>query len=457
MLLGDTIVAQATAIGPGAIALIRLSGINSIDIVCKVSKLFSGKSLKDVKSHTISYGYILNEDNDILDNVMFIVMHGPKTFTGEDIVEISCHNNQIVIENIINLLIRFGARIARNGEFSQRAFLNGKIDLIQAESINELINANNQLDLKKHLSQLNGSFSSFIYNIESILLKSLAWCQASFEFLDEDIEFANEIKNDLQNLYNDIKNLKSSYNINDIIRKGIKISLIGSVNVGKSSLFNRLIKKNRAIVSNIAGTTRDVIEYSLSKNNIYWTFSDTAGIRKADNIIEKKGIELSLKEAKEADIILLVFDRSRKIDNFELELYQKIYDDYKEKIILVKNKSDLKDIDNNIFNFNDELIEVSAINDYNIDFLNNKIENKVNLLFNINKSQFILNKRHYNIISSLEDKLLYIINLLSQNFIAYEIVAYELQNALENLTELTGKSISEESMDKIFKDFCIGK
>jgi tRNA modification GTPase len=456
MIIGDTIVAQCTAIGPGAIALIRVSGTDAIDIVSKVSKLYSGKSIKDLNSHTIAYGSIIDYNSDIIDNVMFIVMYSPKTFTGEDTIEITCHNNQIIIENIIDILIKNGARIAKNGEFAQRAFLNNKIDLIQAESINELINSNNQLSLKKSLSKLNGSFSKFLLNIEDRLLKALAWCQASFEFLDEEVDFLNDIRIDIDNLYKEIVNLTKKYNINNIIKDGIRISLIGSVNVGKSSLFNKLVNKNRAIVSNIAGTTRDIIEYSIYRNNIYWTFADTAGIRDADNIIEKEGIELSFYEASQSDIIILIFNRSEILDRSQIDFYNKIYNQYKDKIILVKNKSDLKDIDSSIFKDMD-VIELSVLNDSNIDRLRAEIEFRVNILLSKNSSQFLLNKRQYSVLRTLEDKLLNIIDMLSKDIVPYEIIVYELQNSLENLTELTGKTITEESMDRIFKDFCVGK
>ena len=303
----QTIIAQCTPKGSGAIALIRISGKDALNIATKISKLANKKqTISTVPSHTIHYGQIIAETKSI-DLVMFFVMHGPRTFTGEDVVEVTCHNNPFIIEEIIALAIKHGARIAENGEFAKRSFLNNKIDLMQAEAINDLIHSNNQQTLKKSLSQLEGSLSNWIDEIEKVLVKCLAFSEASFEFLDEEeIEFKDKILNDVLKLEKKIQTLKANFSQQQQIKEGLRIALIGSVNAGKSSLFNALLKKNRAIVTSQAGTTRDSIEAGIYTKNHYFTLVDTAGIRKTDNVIEEEGIKRSFEEAEKADILLLV-------------------------------------------------------------------------------------------------------------------------------------------------------
>ena len=265
----DTIIAQCTPRGSGAIALLRISGLQAFTIVDKFSLLASKQKISDVSSHTIHYGQIIDLNNEVVDQVMFIVMRAPKTFTGENVIEITCHNNPFIIEKIISLSIENGARLAQPGEFAKRSFLNGKIDLIEAEAINELLNAHTQESLKKSLANLEGSFSNFIQKIEIKLMHCLALCNASFEFLDDEIEFESQIKEEISNIVDDIIELKKTFNKRQQIKEGIRIALIGSVNAGKSSLFNALLNKERAIVSSIAGTTRDSIEASVFTSDYF--------------------------------------------------------------------------------------------------------------------------------------------------------------------------------------------
>lgn len=446
-----TIIAQSTAKGAGAIAMIRLSGSMAINIASSISN----KNLSVVASHTVHYSTITDEHDKNLDQVMLIVMKAPKTFTGQDVVEITCHNNPFIIDKIINRCIEFGARLAQPGEFAQRAFLNGKIDLLQAEAINELIGAHTQEALKKSLSQLEGSFSHWISQIEQQLIKCLVLNEASFEFIDDEIEFGPQILEQIQEIKSQVSDVKKTFNNQQQIKEGIKIAIIGSVNAGKSSLFNALLKKNRAIVSDIAGTTRDSIEASIYNNEHYMSIVDTAGLRQTNDIIEQEGIKRSMQEAQKADIILLVFDASRKLSQQEQEIYKNIINSFESKIILVINKIDISnklktDIDLK------NAIKISSKTNENIDLLQQEIQNKIKTLFELNNSPFLLNKRQFNLLNDLENKLIEIEQMLNKK-VEYELLSIHINESLQAISQLTGKNIAENAMDAIFKEFCVGK
>lgn len=451
----EIIIALCTPTGSGAIALIRLCGKDVRNLIKKISKLPGKKDISQLATHTIHYGSIIDENQKKIDQVMFIIMDGPNTFTGENTIEITCHNNPFIIENIISQAIKHGSRMAFEGEFTKRAFLNKKIDLIQAEAINELIHANTQLALKKSLSQVQGTFSNWILNIEIELIRTLAWCEASFEFLDEEQEFGIQIQDNLKNILKDIKEIQKTFDISQQIKQGIRIALIGCVNAGKSSIFNTLLNQNRSIVTDIAGTTRDVIEAGLFKNGNYWTLIDTAGLRTTNDVIEKEGISRSFDEAKKSDIIIVIYDGSRQLNNQEENIYKDIINNYKHKVIILQNKSDLPEIKEN-FLANKKNIIFSTLRKTNIEQLEILIEQKIQNLFTEIESPFMLNKRQFNLLISLEKKLLDIINMLNQD-INYELISYHLKDALQDISELSGKSISEAGMDMVFKEFCVGK
>ncbi|MCL4361702.1 tRNA uridine-5-carboxymethylaminomethyl(34) synthesis GTPase MnmE [Candidatus Dependentiae bacterium] len=456
----ETIIARCTPSGSGALALIRLSGTDARLVANKICKLPDGDKLPDGNllskpSHTVHYGWIIDEVGKKIDQVLCILMDAPRTFTGQNIVEITCHNNPFIIEQIINLAIANGARLAQEGEFSKRAFLNGKIDLIQAEAINSLIGANTQFALKKTLGQLEGSFSSELEKIEKKLITSLAFCEASFEFLDEEAEFGDKIKQDIKLILVQIEKLKKAYDNQKQIREGIRIALIGSVNAGKSSIFNALLNQNRAIVTSIAGTTRDVIEAGLYKNGNYWTLVDTAGIRQTDDLIESEGIKKSLEEAKKADIIILTLDGSRNLTDQEEKMYQEIWQKHKNKIILTVNKSDLPIACKNEL-VKENHITISTQTRKNIDELENQIADKIENIFNLADSPFLLNKRQFNLLLGFEIKLKEILDSID-NAVQYEILSLQLKDAISYLSELTGKSVSEAALDAVFKEFCVGK
>ncbi len=452
----EAIIAQCTPQGSGAVALLRLSGKNAFIIADKIALLSHNKKLIFQATHTIHYGFVVDQDNNQIDQVLFLVMHAPHTFTGDNTVEITCHNNPFIINNIINAAINAGARIAHNGEFSQRAVLNNKIDMVQAEAINDLIHANTQLALKQSLCQLQGSFSQWIQVIEKDLIKALAFSEASFEFLDEEnMEFETQIKDIITLTMQRISSLQKTFDQQKQIRDGIRIAIIGSVNAGKSSFFNALLKQDRAIVTNIAGTTRDSIEAGVYNNNNYWTLIDTAGLRLTDDVIEQIGITRSHEEAHKADIILLVFDGSQTLSSHESAVYQEIIDAYHKKIILIKNKIDVPQQHNDFFE-KKNYISISSATSINLEFVEQAIHHKITELFENIDSPFLLNQRHFNALISLEQKLSRILSMLVGN-IAYELVSYQLQDALSTLAELTGKTMSEAGMDAVFREFCVGK
>ncbi len=464
----ETIVAQCTPRGSGAIALIRISGQQALSVANSIAKLSSGKSLESRDSHTIHHGSIIDPDNphEIIDEVLFFLMKGPRTFTGQDTVEISCHNNQFIIENIISCAIKYGARTAQPGEFTKRSFLNNKIDLLQAEAINDILGAQTELALKKSLAQLQGSLSSFMHHLEAELFKLLSLIESSFEFLEEeqrDLEFEKIIHDKTDEVLSELKVIKANFNNQQHIKQGIRIALIGSVNAGKSTLFNALVKQERAIVADIEGTTRDSIEYSLYRDGNFWLIVDTAGLRKTGDIIEQQGIEKSFEQAALADIILLVIDSTKTLNSQEHETYDKIMTSYNDKIITVLTKQDLcneetmntalKELTDNAHN---SPLYVSAKNKAGIESLEQTIDAKIQSLFAEFKSPYLLNQRQYNLVCKIDEQLQTIASRFG-NHVDYELVAYHIREMLEKISELTGKNITEGMLDTIFKTFCVGK
>ena len=453
-MISDTIVAQCTPSGSGALALIRISGLNACSIVEKGARLSSSNKLSDVATHTIHHGHIVSVDGAVIDEVLFFVMHAPRTFTGENTVEVTVHNNPFIIQAVIDRIVACGARLAFNGEFSKQAVLNGKMDVIQAEAINELIHANSEHQLKQSFSQLAGTFSAWIAELEQDLLRLMALCEASFEFLEEDVDFSAPMQEQLAAVLTKIAHVQKTFDIQQQLRNGVRIALIGSVNAGKSSLFNVLLGKQRAIVTPIAGTTRDAIESGLYKDGIYWTLIDTAGLRVTDDIVEQQGIERSYAEAATADIIIVVSDGSRAMIDAEHKVYETILDRYAQKIILVRNKSDQLCIVDDLFK---DALPVSTVTQQGVAELEKTIESLINRQLKKDICPFLLNKRHFSLLSSCEQQLRIAQELLEQDNRAYELIAIHLKDAIAVLTELTGHSVNEKAMDMIFKEFCVGK
>ena len=450
----QSIIAQCSPKGAGALAILRLTGSDAIAIADRISHFSGNKTLATQSSHTIHYGKVIDAKKNGIDTVIFLLMHGPKTFTGQDTVEITCHNNPFIIEAIINRAIETGARIAQPGEFTRRAVINNKMDLIQAEAINDLIHANSQEGLKRSLSQLEGSLSHAIHSIEQKLVQALALSEASFEFLDEeDLEFHKQIETILQEIMDKISHIRSSFEQQKQIRQGVRIALIGSVNAGKSSLFNRLFGSNRAIVTSQAGTTRDVIEAGLYRDGLYWTIIDTAGLRQADDHIEKEGIKRSYQEAEKADIILLIKDSSRPLSQEEIAIYSEIEQRHLSKIISLYSKADM------VFKGfipDPQSLHISVHDSHSTDQLTEKIQAKIKALFETDGSNYLLTQRQNSLLIRLENKLQEVQSLI-QSDCQYELVSHQLNDALSDLSELTGKTISEAAMDAVFREFCVGK
>lgn len=449
----DTIVAQCTPSGSGALAIIRISGPDAIAVVDRCAQLSSQKKIISALTHTIHHGFVIDKNHTKIDEVLFFIMHGPKTFTGENVVEISTHNNPFIIQNVIKELINNGARLAQNGEFTRQAVLNNKMDLIKAEAINELIQANSEQLLKQSLEQMQGTFSSWIISLEKELLQLIGLCEASFEFIEEEINFDDQIIAAINKIKKNIEQLKKSFDQQKQLRQGIKVALIGSVNAGKSSLFNTLLDKKKAIVTNIPGTTRDVIEHGFYKKGTYLTLLDTAGLRETNDAIEKEGIEKSYAEAALADIILLVRDASRAISKEELLIYSDLLTLYKNKIILINNKIDKPILEIELFK---NAVAISTLTKDGISKLEVEIDKKIELLLASHESPFLINKRHFNLLLSFETQLLEIEKIIAYQM-EYELIVYHLKEAVAVLTELTGKTVSEKALDLVFKDFCVGK
>lgn len=460
----QSIVAHCTPQGSGAIAVVRISGVNAVNIVEKFSRLSCKKTLSQLATHTINHGFVINtssKDQTVIDEVLYLLMLAPKTFTGQDIVEISCHNNPFIIENIISLAVACGARLARRGEFTKRAFLNGKMDLVQAEAVNELIHAQSEQALRKSLSQLQGTLSGFVAQLEAEIIELLSLTEASFEFLDEeqrDIDFDSKIKTKISTILQELRDASENFNLQQQIRQGIRIAIVGAVNAGKSTLFNALVGKERAIVTPVAGTTRDSIEFSLYKNGCFWLLIDTAGLRQAGDFIEQQGIQRSWDEAAVADIVLVIFDASQAMSTEQQVFYQQLIEKFNDKIILVANKIDALcpdfTIDTIAKTF--EIINISAKQKLGVDLVEKAIFDKIQKLFEQLKSPFLLNQRQYQQLSEIQQKLDFI-ESQSADKIQYELVAYQLKEILENLSSLTGRNVTEQMLDKVFDEFCVGK
>ncbi len=453
----EIIIAQCTPQGIGAIALLRICGFNAAHFTTTLAKLSLGRVLHEQKTHTIHFGWVVDGQGNHIDQVMFLLMKGPKTFSGQDTVEITCHNNPLLIEQIINRALQLGARKAEPGEFAKRAVLNGKIDLLQAEAIHDLITAPTQQAIKISLEQVQGTLSSWMRNLEQQILKIIAFTEASFEFLDEELTFAPEIVQMIHNLCNQTDDLLKTYDKQHYIKEGIKIALVGSVNVGKSSLFNAMLKKQRAIVTDIAGTTRDTIESAMIYEGNFITFVDTAGLRDTIDIVEKQGIDRSFSEAHVADILLVVFDVTKKLSPEETAVYQEILQKYPEKTIIVFNKIDAQThIYPGFISQQKSIIKVSAQTQENIGILQKTIIEKMNVLLGQGNISYVLNKRQYDILQTFYIKILKIYDRAMRH-IDYELLAIELKDCLELLAELTGKDAREAVLDAVFKGFCVGK
>ncbi len=452
------IVACCTARGAGAIALIRVSGIGTLTIVDRIANLPSGLLISQVPTHTVQYGFVVDADGKKIDTVLFLVMHGPRTFTGHDTVEITAHNNPFLIDAIIDAALKAGAHSAQPGEFSKRAVLAGKMDLLQAEALHEFIQAGTMQSLKASYAQLAGSLSREIAAIEKKLLHALALSNASFEFIEEEnLEFGIMVRALVIEIKNQVNRLLDQFPLQQQLKEGARIALVGSVNAGKSSLFNALLGVKRAIVTPIAGTTRDVIEAGLYRHGEHQTIIDTAGIRCTQDMIEKEGIERSQLEAAKADIVLVIIDLTRVLSSEESATYNHLIHTHHDKIIVVYTKADLPHTTTYQVPDTIPTLTVSIHKTETVTTLMNTIDSiRHNKLAQGNATPYLLNQRHMRLLESLQEKLTALLSTIEMG-IHYEILSHHLHDALVTISELTGKSVSEASMDAIFKEFCVGK
>lgn len=455
----DTICAISTAIGEGGIAIIRVSGDKALDIVSKIFKAKNGKDIKDMKTYTMRYGHIINIDNkELVDEVIISYMKGPRSFTAEDTVEINCHGGVTSTNKVLEMVIRAGGRLAEPGEFTKRAFLNGRIDLSQAEAVMDLITAKTDLAMKSALMQSNGSLSQKINKLSEYLLNVLALIEYAVDFTEDEEEVDPSIpirvKESLEAACQDINKLLKSADEGKIIRDGLSLAIVGKPNVGKSSLLNALLKEKRAIVTDIAGTTRDVIEEYINLDGIPVKIIDTAGIRETEDIVEKIGVERSREKINEADLVLLVLDTSRALDYEDKEIIEVVKD---KKTIILLNKIDLDNkMDANVLSDFKNIIKISAKEELGIDKLKEEIKT---MFFNgqiDSESLVISNSRHKQALIRAGENCNLALNSVNRNEYL-DLTSIYVTAGLKALGEITGKEIEEDLVNKIFKEFCCGK
>lgn len=459
--MGDTICAISTAPGVGGIGIVRMSGKNSLEIIHKIFKSKKNRDIRNSKSYTLNYGYIYDpKDNRNIDEVLVSIMRAPKTYTSENIVEINCHGGIVVVKKVLELCLKYGARIAEPGEFTKRAFLNGKIDLSQAEAVIDLINAKADLGLGEALNQLQGNISVKIKEIKDKLISLMAHISASIDFPEYDIEDVTTdlLENNIKDIISDLEKTLKDADKGRIIREGLKTVIIGKPNVGKSSLLNTLLKENRAIVTEIPGTTRDIIEEYISVGGIPLKIVDTAGIRTTDDIVEKIGVEKSREATDNADLIIFILDNSEELSKNDIEIANIIK--YK-KVIIVINKIDLESKlnEDRIKEIlpDKEIIKISIKEDKYIENIEKSISN---MFFeghiDIKNDNLITNVRHKDLLQKTKDGLGDAL-ISIENGMPLDMVSIDLKNAIENLGYIIGESISEEIIKEIFTRFCIGK
>ena len=454
MNLNDTIVAQSTPQGKGAIGIIRLSGKNSIKII---NSIFPSKDLSKEKSHTIHYGNIEYE-NDIIDEVLVSIFKEPKSYTKENIVEISCHGSNYIIKKILSITVELGARVANRGEFTFRSFLNGNIDLSQAEAVSDLISSNSENSHKMAINHIKGVFSNKIKELRKDLINLSSLLELELDFSEEDVEFAN--REQLENLLDEILSfnnlLLDSYKLNNVIKDGINVLILGKPNVGKSTILNGLLEEDKAIISDIPGTTRDVLEDTITIGGNLIRFIDTAGIRKTDDKIEKIGIEKALNQIEKAALILYVFDLNKtNVDALERELNNDLFN--KKHIIYIGNKGDLevsKEVD--LYFSNKKLKKISANNNNDINKLKNHINNYITKNLVSSDSSIMINERHYASLTNVNTSINNVKKNL-KNKSNIDLLALDIKYALNHLGEVTGEISNEEILGNIFSKFCIGK
>ena len=469
MRLDDTIVAISTPVGEGGIGIVRLSGKDSLKIADKVFVSKSRKMPSKFRTYTVNYGHIIDNGQTgkrangqrIIDEVILTVMKAPRSYTKEDVVEINCHSGIVPLRKTLGLVLKNGARLAEPGEFTKRAFLNGRIDISQAESVLDIIRSKTDLSLKLAVNNLEGLLSKKINDIRDELIDILARIEASIDFSEEEDVFMKrkDIFNKLNKVSKVLEKLISSRDQGKILRQGINTVICGSPNVGKSSLMNALLKESRAIVTHLPGTTRDTIEEVININGIPVVLVDTAGITRTDHPVEKEGIKRSHSSIQRADLILLVLDHARKINKLDISIAKNIKD--KDNVIVVVNKNDLKkriDLERVKKLFPKKtMVYTSAINQSGIEKLEKTIEQLI----------FKGKAKAPDLVSVSNDRQIQSLCCSSQdtkeamaslkNRLSMDCIAIYVRSAIENIGHVTGHTITEEALDRIFEEFCVGK
>ena len=454
MKLNDTIVAQSTPQGEGAIGIIRLSGKDSIKII---NKLFPSKDLSNVKSHTIHYGN-LEYKNSIIDEVLVSVFIEPNSYTRENIVEISCHGSSFIIKKILSITVELGARIADKGEFTFRSFLSGNIDLSQAEAVSDLISSNSENSHKMAINHIKGVFSKKIKQLRKDLINLSSLLELELDFSEEDVEFANRDK--LETLLDEIVSfnnmLLDSYKLNNVIKDGINVLILGKPNVGKSTILNSLLEDDKAIISDIPGTTRDVLEDTITIGGNLLRFIDTAGIRDTNDKIEKIGIKKALQQVEKAALILYVIDlENSSSKSIKSELDSNFLKN--KNIIIVGNKNDLKiKKEVNEYFINNSLIQISAQKNEDIINLKNSLNSFIKENLVNSDSSIMINERHFAALNNV-NKSIFNVKKNLKNKSNTDLLALDIKYALTHLGEITGEISNDEVLGNIFSKFCIGK
>ena len=491
MKLNDTIVALATASGAGAIAVIRVSGPEAISIVAPLFRAKSNKQLERQESHTLHLGNIMDGKRTI-DEVLVSVFHGPRSYTGENTIEISCHGSPYIQQEIIQLLVRSGCRSAEAGEFTLRAFLNGKMDLSQAEAVADLISSENQASHQMAMQQMRGGFSNEIRNLRQELLDFASLIELELDFAEEDVEFANreEFKNLIARIQQVLKRLVDSFAVGNVLKHGIPVAIVGEPNVGKSTLLNALLNEERAIVSEIAGTTRDTIEDEISIGGIGFRFIDTAGIRETQDVVESIGIKKTFEKISQAQVVVYLIDSGqlrtenssspapaegagettahnsrsdRTLEQVKTEI-RKIRNKFPQKpLIVVANKTDqlpdeqAQELTSHLSGMEGAALQLlSAKTGKGVQELQDKLLQYVNTGELRNNNTIVTNSRHYNaLLSALEE-----INRVEEGLnaeLSGDLLAIDIRQALQHFGEITGEITNDDLLGNIFANFCIGK
>jgi tRNA modification GTPase len=471
--LNDTIVAISTAIGESGIGIVRISGKEALPIADKIFNSKDGTKPSGSKTYTVHYGWVVkpprnvnvsvvsslyNRQLEVIDEVILTVMRQPRSYTKEDIVEINCHGGIIPLRAILDLVLENGARLAQPGEFTKRAFLNGRIDLAQAEAVLDIIRAKTDSALKIGIQQLKGTLSKHINKIREVLLGTLSSLEANIDFPEDQVDSINlkKVRQDLENINQQLKSILEASDYGRILREGISTVICGRTNVGKSSLLNAILKQERSIVTSIAGTTRDTIEEIINIKGIPIKIIDTAGIIEPRDLVERKAVLRSKKHIQAADLVILVFDGSKRLNSDDHMLIRKLN---QKTVLAVINKIDLKQRieKERLARIFPNLVSISAKKNKNIALLEDALVNLICKGKVVSaEAAFVANLRHIEKLKYLEKFIAQAINSLDNN-LSLEFIAQDIKEALGCLDEIVGKRFSEDLLDRIFGEFCIGK